>query len=266
MAYQFDEETALTRTGESTFVGRVSKAWNIGTNPNGGYLLAIALSALRQAVPAQPDPLSITVHYLRPGSPDEACDITIDLIRIGRSVSTVRATVSQAGKTRFEVIASMGKLSSSAVGERPALSLVRPEIPPPDECIVRSGAGQGVTLAIMDRLDIRLNPAHAEPGRGPAFISGWVRFKDARPPDSQSCVLFADAFPPAVFGLLGLVGWVPTVQLTVHVRRAPCAGWIQTSFRTDDLNGTLLIEDGCLWDEQGELIAQSRQLAMLLTQ
>jgi hypothetical protein len=47
--------------------GQVSAAWNIGTNPNGGYLLALAGAALQQATPGQPDPLSITAHYLRPG-------------------------------------------------------------------------------------------------------------------------------------------------------------------------------------------------------
>lgn len=266
MAYQFDAETLVSPVGDHSFSGQISGAWNIGTTPNGGYLLAIALSALREAVPTQPDPLSITVHYLRPGTPDETCDVSTQLIRAGKTISTVRASVSQAGKLRFEVIASMGTLESAASKAGPALSPARPTIPAPNECVVRSGAGQGVTLAIMDRLDIRLNPAHAEPGKGPAEISGWVRFKDGRPPDTHSCVLFSDAFPPAVFGLLGLVGWVPTVQLSVHVRRKPCPGWIQASFRTNDLNGPLLIEDGCLWDEQGELIAQSRQLAMLLTQ
>jgi len=266
MAYQFDEETLLTLTGEQAFTGQVSGAWNIGTTPNGGYLLAIALTALREAVPTQPDPLSITVHYLRPSTPDEACDVSTQLIRAGRTVSTVKASISQAGKLRFEVIASMGTLASDAVPASQVLSPARPTIPPPADCIVRDGAGQGVTLAIMDRLDIRLNPAHAEPGTGLAEVSGWVRFKDGRPPDTHSCLLFADAFPPAIFGQLGLVGWVPTVQLTVNVRRKPCPGWIQASFCVNDLNDALLIEDGCLWDEQGELIAQSRQLAMLLTQ
>ncbi|MFK7963737.1 MAG: acyl-CoA thioesterase [Burkholderiaceae bacterium] len=266
MTSQFDDETALTRTGENRFTGQVHDAWNIGANPNGGYLLAIALTALRQAVPSQPDPLSVTVHYLRPGTPNAPCDVVIDLIKTGRSVSTARATVSQAGKSRFEVMASLGKIEATPAKSTAELNPERPDIPPPGDCIIRDGAGQGVTLAIMNRLDIRLNPAHAQPGQGPAEISGWVRFKDGRLPDSKSCALFADAFPPAVFGLLGLVGWVPTVQLTVHVRRQPSPGWIQASFRTNDLNGSLMIEDGCLWDEKGQLIAQSRQLAMLLTQ
>jgi hypothetical protein len=72
---QFDDDTRVTRLGPAVdgpgdaavFSGHVHAAWNIGANPNGGYLLALAARALQQCTPAQPDPLSITVHYLRPG-------------------------------------------------------------------------------------------------------------------------------------------------------------------------------------------------------
>ena len=76
-------------------------------------------------------------------------------------------------------------------------------------------------------------------------------------------MLFADTFPPAVFGLLGVVGWVPTVELTVHVRRRPAPGWLLGQFRTQDLNDGRLIEDGALWDSTGNLVVQSRQLALV---
>ena len=76
-------------------------------------------------------------------------------------------------------------------------------------------------------------------------------------------MLFADAFPPAVFGRYGPVGWVPTVQLSVQLRRQPSPGWILAQFRTQDLLDGRLIEDGLLWDEAGQLVAQVRQLALM---
>ena len=76
--------------------------------------------------------------------------------------------------------------------------------------------------------------------------------------------MFGDAFPPSLFSLLGKVGWVPTLELTVHVRRRPVPGWIQARFTTTDLHDGLLIEDGQLWDEEGHLVARTRQLALLL--
>ena len=94
-------------------------------------------------------------------------------------------------------------------------------------------------------------------------MSGWIRFRDGRAPDTLAALLFADAFPPSVFGLLGMVGWVPTVELTVHVRRRPAPGWMLGQFRTHDLSDGRMIEDGALWDSQGQLVVQSRQLGLV---
>lgn len=263
--FDFDADTGLIARDPNSWSGRLNPNWNIGQNPNGGYLAAVAMSALEQLVPAQPDPLSMTIHYLRPGASDEDCEVSAEIIRPGRTVSTLRAALNQAGKQRLEVLASVGNLGDESSDDKPALTVAAPDIPPPDDCVGRTGGIQGVDLAILNRLEIRLNPAHAEPGHGSAEMSGWVRFKDGRPPDAKACLLFADAFPPAILGLLGLVGWVPTIELTVHVRRRPCPGWIQARFVTHDLGEGRLIEDGMLWDEQGSLVAQSRQLALLLT-
>lgn len=146
----------------------------------------------------------------------------------------------------------------------PVLALPRPEIPPPELCVGRSAEAQGMGLPILERLDIRLHPHHAraEAG-GHAQVSGWIRFRDGRAPDTLACLLSADAFPPAVFGLLGMVGWVPTVELTVHVRQRPAPGWMLGHFWTHDLCDGRVIEDGALWDATGRLVVPSRQLALV---
>ena len=64
---QFDLETAVETFDDGRFAVDVSDQWNIGDNPNGGYLTAIALQALRKLGP-HGDPISVTTHYLRPGS------------------------------------------------------------------------------------------------------------------------------------------------------------------------------------------------------
>ena len=47
---QYDDETAVERVDEQRFRGRVSSAWNIGGNPNGGYLVSLITRALSEAV------------------------------------------------------------------------------------------------------------------------------------------------------------------------------------------------------------------------
>ena len=258
---QFDDETRLHPIGEHTWSGRVHPSWNIGVNPNGGYLLALATAGLRQAAPQHPDPLSVTVHYLRPGLPDRPCEVDVRILRTGRTLSTARATLVQDGIPRLEVLAAMGALGASA---EPVLTLPPPDMPPPEACLPRSAGEQGVILPILDRVDIRLHPAEARAGSaGQAQVTGWVRFADGRAPDAAAVLVFADAFAPAVFGLLGEVGWVPTVELTVQVRRRPSPGWMLGRFRTVDLLDGRLIEDWVLWDAEGHLVAQSRQLALV---
>jgi acyl-CoA thioesterase len=279
---QFDDDTRVAALGpldraggasgasgasgadSASFSGQVQAAWNIGANPNGGYLLTLAAQALRQTTPNQPDALSITVHYLRPGLAGQPCQIDTRLLRSGRSLSTVRATLLQDGSPRLEVLAAMGSLGAADAAAAPVLRLPRPDIPPPEACPGRSAPAQGVSLSILDRLDIRLHPDEALPGAaGRARVSGWIRFADGRAPDALGCLLMADAFPPAVFGLLGMVGWVPTIELTVHLRGHPAPGWLLGQFWSHDLRDGRVVEDGALWDSQGQLVAQSRQLALV---
>ena len=92
-----------------------------------------------------------------------------------------------------------------------------------------------------------------------------MRFGDERPPDPLALTLFADAFPPPILMVEPTAGWVPTIELTVHVRRRPVDGWIRAECKTVDVHDNLLIEEIRLWDEAGSLVAQGRQLAMLLT-
>ena len=258
---QFDDETRLRLRADGRWTGHVHPAWNIGQNPNGGYLMSLAMSAMGRLAPEHPDPLSITVHYLRPGSAGLDCEVDAAIVRSGRSLSTARATLSQEGKPRLEVIAALGALGEPAP---PRLTVPPPSIPPPQQCIDRSGEQQGIDLPILQRLEIRLHPDEAHAGAaGRAQVTGWIRLRDGREPDSHAVVLFADAFPPAIFGLLGVVGWVPTLELTVHVRRRPAPGWLLGQFHTRDLADGRMIEDGKLWDSSGTLVARARQLALV---
>ena len=269
---QFYQDTALVADATGLWQGQISADWNIGDNPNGGYLVAVALGAVARLTPEHPDPLSVTTHFLRPGVPGAACEVKVELLRRGRSLTTARATLTQNGKTRLEVLTAFGDLADSATAAQTgdkSVTLAPPNLPPPQACPERSGAAQGVDLPILERVEIRVNPANAPAGEtaagsGRAEMSGWIRLRDQTPTNSIAAVTFTDAFPPALFGLLGVIGWVPTIELTVHVRRRPTTSWLQGRFVTDDLTGARMIESGALWDENGALIAQSRQLGLLL--
>ena len=270
MNYAFDTETVSEKIADGHWQMELARDWNIGENPNGGYLLACLLRAMGELVPDNPDPIAITTHYLRPGLPGTIADLRVSVIRFGRRTATVTGTLEQDGKPRITCTATFGDLEAqnkieSAESAR-HISMSPPEIPPPDECTTRSELAQAVELPIMNRLDIRVDPQYAESGNhDAAIITGWIRFKDERPADLLALPLFCDAFPPSVLTLYGPIGWVPTIELSVHARRKPQPGWIKGAFTTNDLAGNLFIEDGVLWDERDQLIARSRQLQLILT-
>jgi len=264
VTFQYDRETALTPVADGRWTTHLTSEWNIGDNPNGGYLLAPLAKAMA-SLSGHPDPLTITTHFLRPGTGDAPAEIEAETVRVGRTIGTVRGRLVQDGKTRLESIAAFSDLSQSA-------SVVDVEIPPaplpaPDDCVSRTELEQGVDLPIMNRLDVRVHPDHAVAGTGrEPVITGWIRFGDERPIDPLALALFADAFPPPLFSKVGYIGWVPTIELTVHVRRRPVNGWIRGHFRTSDAAGNRTIEDGWLWDASGALVAVARQVGLILTQ
>ncbi len=258
---QIDAETAVHALGEGRYTTRLSAAWNIGTNPNGGYAMLPVLRAMADAA-GRSDPVSVTVHYLRPAVPGADGEITADVVRVGRSGTNVTATLVQHGSARLTVTAILGDLSAPvSEAPDPGLTVAAPHIPPPEACVDRSQLGQGVELPLLSRVDVRVSRDQD----GPATVDGWIRLRDGTPPTALWLPLFADAFPPALHATIERVGWVPTLELTVHVRRRPAPGWVQARLACDDVAGGWMVETGTLWDATGALVARSRQLGMVRT-
>ena len=259
MTSQFLDETTFERVSENSWTGNLNKNWNIAGIPNGGYLLAVVLRAMQEQVGIK-NLLSVNAHYLRPGVSGEEGRVESLILREGSSISTSIASLIQRGKTSMHVVAAFGELKKTANGF-PRIQIEPPFMPPPEECAKRSAENQGVELSIQKRVDVRM--ADMESDSDSSDLYGWIKFSDSAPVDSLGLALFSDAFPPSIFSKLGRVGWVPTVELTVQVRNLPKEGWIMGHFFTDDLQNGSMIETGRLWDSEGCLVAQSRQLALI---
>lgn len=259
-ATAFDTDTSLERT-EKGWRAEIGNRWDIGTNPNGGFLLALALKALTSELP-QTEPLTATAHYLRRLDKGPV-DIVTDVIRVGRSTATAMAMLVQDGRERVRVLATFRGVARGTT----AVAVSPPQLPPPGECRELPVLEGGLLPEMFNRFDLRLSPSVAGwlqgTPTGQAVVERWIRFRDGRAPDVASVPLFADAFPPAVFDVTGPT-WVPTLELTVHLRGKPATGWLAGSFRTRFLIDGVFEEDGELWDSGGRLVAQSRQLALAL--
>ena len=141
-----------------------------------------------------------------------------------------------------------------------------PALPPYDECVPTVHTIDEFKPAIQAQLAIRLRPGDDgfRSGRptGRAEIAGWFAFPEEQPVDAVGLLLVADAFPPPIFNTDLPVAWVPTLELTVHVRGVPAPGPLACVFRSRFVQAGLLDEDGEVWDSAGRLVCQSRQISL----
>ncbi|WP_329221284.1 thioesterase family protein [Streptomyces sp. NBC_01485] len=264
---EFDRDTALTRRSPGVYDIDLSAGWTIISAVNGGYLLAVLGRALADALPHR-DPFTISAHYLTASRPGPAV-VRTDLVRTGRTLSTGQASLFQYDEDgveveRIRVLASYGDLD--ALPDDVRTTAKPPALPPLDQCFGPADGPAPVdgSSAIVDRLMLKLDPstvgwALGQPS-GKGEMRAWFGLKDGRDPDPLALLLAVDALPPTAFEL-GLRGWVPTVELTVHVRCRPAPGPLRVSITTRNLAGGFLEEDAEVWDSADRLVAQSRQLA-----
>ncbi len=263
MSFEFDEAIALEATADGVWRGEIAAGWDIGGVANGGYLLALVAAAIAPLT-GHPDPVTVTAHYTAPARSGPV-EVRSQLLRKGRRLGTARGELWQDDRVVAFVLGTFGDLSVTGEGLRHEAGL--PELPAVDVCVSTSEDTSGFVPPIASRVTMRLHPGHvgfaAGKPHGTAEMAGWARFADERPIDPLALLLLSDTFPPPVFNAGLPIAWVPTIELTVHLHKRPVPGWIGAWFRTDHINAGFLEEDGVLWDESGELVAVSRQIAVV---
>ncbi len=250
------------------FGARVAPDWRAGRGPHGGYLAAMLLRALIASVPDPARaPRSLTIHYSRAPQPGPV-EITTTLEREGRSLSTLSARMHQDG----ELIALV--LAAFSVGwTGPELSEVTmPAVAPADPSreglkLMEHGPEFARHIVLQPRIEGR--PLSGE--ERPMLIRGWMGLVEPRPIDALSLAFFSDALIPAPYMRMTEWNAVPTIDLTVHFRdrmlAAPDADphelcLAQTT--SELMHDGFFVEDGLIWAADGTLLAQSRQLAIVL--
>jgi acyl-CoA thioesterase len=254
---EFDRATAVRRRDDRTYDVDLDLGWSIAGKPNGGYLLAILARAACETA-GKAHPLAVSGHFLRP--PDGgASEVRVELVKAGRTVSTVRATLWQGSRPCLDTLVTAGELDDSDVvytDNKP------PDLPPPDECGRREDAP--FPVALLDHVDVRIDPPTAPfPNpTGVPVIQGWMRLREDATIDPFSLQLMVDAMPPTVFHL-SASGWAPTVELTCLVRGLPAPGWVAFRAHASHVAAGWFDETVDVWDATGRLVAQSRQLALV---
>jgi acyl-CoA thioesterase len=275
----FDRDTAVRRIedadgdgaqapGETRFAADIAPGWRAGRGPHGGYLAAMLLRALVAAVDdPERSPRSLTIHYTRAPEPGPI-EIRTTIERVGRSLSTLSARMEQSGRTTALALAAF-----SVPWRAPeANELTMPELGPPDAerrstPKLFQGAPEFTRHLVMQP---RVGAIPFAGSGAPMRIGGWIGLPEERPVDAISLALFCDAWFPPSFIALDSPAVSPTIDLTVHFRQdishcdcdpaALCLGVFETRLLYDGL----FEEDGVIWAPDGTVLAQSRQLGIIM--
>jgi acyl-CoA thioesterase len=259
---KFERDTAVTQVAPGVFDGNINRDWWIVFGPNGGFLAAMLVKAMGAAV--QDDarlPRSLTVHFT--AAPAEGpVQIQTTVERAGRGLTTVTARMEQDGRLIALAIGAFSRSRPAAVefDDVPA-----PSAPPPQEVPVAQSRRDLPPFAHQWELRYAIGTPPFSGSDGSTLTGGWIKPLDEHPVDAALVAQITDAWLPAVFIRLTEPNAVPTIDLTIHFRAdLPLpADYVLVTFESRLSKAGFIEEDGWIWSRQGQLIAHSRQLALL---
>lgn len=261
--HAFEQDMQLNQLAPGHFSGMVTDNWSINGIPNGGYLLALMANAMMISSDKKTTPI-LTASYMARCVPGNV-EILVEEVSRSTQFNRIQARLIQDGQDRIRAFGTFAI-------ETDECFLKRYEVSPPEmeNAAACFAMPEFPKYTLYSRMDVMLEPACA------GWITenrlteksehkGWIKFKENRPHDILSITLMADSFPPPVLASQGMVAWVPTIEFSLNIRNIPATEWLKCIFRTRFINCGLLEEDGEVWDENGELVAVSRQIAQFRT-
>jgi acyl-CoA thioesterase len=261
----FDRDTAVAPAGDGAWSATVSDQWSAPRGPNGGYIAAMVLRAMEARVAdAARAPRSLTLHYLRPPAPGP-CAVHVEVERAGRTLTSLSARMVQGDRT---MVVALGAFAA----DFPTIAdyaTAAPGVEPPAELHTLPDGPGVVPIAQRCAMAPAFGPVPMSGGEE-AVTGGWLRLAEPRTADAAALAFYCDAWLPSPFARLRVPAPAPTIDLTIHFRtRLPHPGMapeepVLARFSSKTSHGGFFEEDGEIWAPDGTLLAQSRQLALLV--
>lgn len=254
------EALRVSQVGDA-WEGVVQEGWDIFGIPHGGYLMALSANAGLAASGAC-DIFTITTHFLAKAR-FGPMSFAVRPLGGGRRFRSHLVEASQDGRVVLTSVMSLGDRDTFSGPRwddrsRPDLDgVVGPRAGDQDQPFPAPNLGQRLGLQLdRDTQGFASGTAGDE-----AVIRALVEPVVPTPTDQLLALVACDATPPAAWNVLGMSGWVPTVELTAHVRARPGPGPLSVVASTRSISDGLLEEDAEVHDADGRLIVLSRQLA-----
>ncbi|MCZ7526622.1 MAG: thioesterase family protein [Acidimicrobiia bacterium] len=268
--YPLERETAVVPVEGGAFEGAFGTGWIGDRGPHGGFVAAVMLRAMREAV-ADPQrrPVFLTASYLEPPRAPAPYRVDVTVERQGRSVSVATARLVQEARPVALATATFSAARPRVEFRDPEM----PDVPPPEECPPLDFGeifGAWRRLPLNRRFEWRLAAGAPLAGGDRADTVGWARFVEPQPVDHLLGAVLADIWMPSVLARVREPVMAPTLQLSVwYCAPLPPPGadgggdFVLCRFYSPVAAGGFVEEDGEVWSRDGQLLLRSRQLATL---
>jgi len=249
----------------------VPAGWRQGRGAFGGLVVGALVRAIEHHVA---DPArkvrSVTAELPGPVDPGTA-ELTVETLRRGNNVSTVRAFLSQQGEIRSHAVAVLaadraGAQTGSAAGWN---DLARPVAPSWTELTPLQMDGRsGPWPEFAQHFEYRVVEGIPLSG-GAARAVGWVRPRDPGPlRDAAYIAALIDAWWPAAFIRFTAARPMATIAFTLEIAGGvggldPAAPLLYRGIAPICTDG-YAFETRELWSEDGRLVAQNHQTFVVI--
>jgi hypothetical protein len=247
------------RPAGDRFALEIDASWRQGRGAFGGLVIGALIRAIEERVadPAR-QVRSVTAELPGPAEPG-VVELAVDTLRAGKNMSTVRATLDQAGEVRAHAVAILAaaRPSAQAIAWN---ELVAPEAPPWQDVPVLP-AGPWPTFA--QHFEYRIVEGIPATG-GPARALGYVRPRDPGPRrDTAYIAAMMDAWWPAALVRFPAMRPIATIAFTLELVAGvtgldPDAPLLYRASVPVCGDGYFL-ETRELWGADGRLVARNHQ-------
>lgn len=236
--------------------------WGQGRTCYGGLSGALAYHALKQKVAVDRVMRSFSCNFVGPLILEEDFHIEVELLRQGKSATQAAGRIVQNGKVAVLVQASFGVARQSKIVvenndqhgmQLPQKAKFLPQIPK-------------ITPKFLRHIDLAINKgALPMTGSKQSCYHGWMRFK--QPPqriEDGHIIALIDAWPPTILQKLRWPAPASSMCWNIefihpHSEMQP-TDWLAYQAETRQAANGYAHTEANIWDQQGELIAISRQV------
>ena len=274
----FLEQTRVTpdATLPGRFCATLDRSWGAPLFPSGGLAAGVALRAMQCVVPNPKHHVRTMTTMFVSTVRDGPVEIDVELLRPGKRMTHVRATLRNAGTQE------PAHITTAAFGEAregfdfsytqapPATApLDYPERPEPPEGVPSFRAG------FFDNTETRAVVANqhweTDWSGGSAEVVRWIRYRDTpRLPDGRldpyALPALADTMPSTISQFMGPGSpffHCPSVDLTVHFFGPTSCEWLLTHCRCHWAGDGYASAEIQLFDEDRQLVAHATQVMLV---